>query len=182
MDDLFSKIVYLIPIALVIIRIVGAAKSKSKNPQQQKSSEELVRKIQESQRNPAYEKALTEEKEVYIPPKPQPAAAAERPHWERQEVPVWPNTKKPAAKKPAAKQSPKQAVKASAAKTAVPETAFPQKLETNAPAAAFPGNTDPQNNMRAGITAPPGTQRNLTPLQQALVWSEILGPPRSEQA
>jgi hypothetical protein len=190
MDELFANLRFLIPIAFIIaIRILNARQRQVKKEQQKKSTGELTGKIQEAQKNPAYAKALTEDTEVYIPPAGQPRPA-----------PAWPDTRKKAAmKKPAAKTLPKSPPPP---KYGAYHSAFPETVSVKEASGSVSEESErrgPENTVTAvaqhtGVNAvssvgqkiilpgihdtPPG---NLTPLQQALVWSEILGAPRSDQ-
>jgi hypothetical protein len=182
MDELFGNLIYLIPIAIVIFRVISAAKGQQKNKQQQKTaSGELVKKIQEAQKNPAYGKALTEATEIFIPPTPQPKPA---------QAPPWPDTKK----KPAVKKPVKTTVKAPPVQPPQGEyrsllaEIFPENAAAGTNPAVQPvaSNISPSKQAAgptAGLTSGslPGGSIHLTPLQQALVWSEILGAPKSEQ-
>jgi hypothetical protein len=170
MDEIVSRLVYLIPIALFIgVRILNAG-ARQKNAEQQKASNEaLVKKIDEARRNPAYADALTEDTGVYIPPvkallKTQaPSAFSENPV-------VWPSTPKAAKKKKAslaaAEAAAKKALEAFEIK---PDTTSDVPVEAVNVSASRPSSVSVQ---------PIDNIARLTPLQQAVVWSEILGTPR----
>jgi len=158
MDEVFSNILYLIPIAFFIaVRIIGARNKQSGKEQQQKKDSEglgdLLQKIREAQENPAYSKALTEDRGVYIPPRT-PAARK-------------PEPKKKPAKKAAKKQTAPSSTRQSAVQTAIAEEAMAKN------AAAF-AKKDPAA-QASGLS---GIRPGWTPLQQAVVWSEILGAPK----
>ena len=167
MDELFSNVLYLIPVAFFIaLRLISAKNKQAGNQQKKKSSGELVKKIHEAQTNPAYGKALTEAREVYIPSVASREAAPAR------------QIKKPGevkkAKKPAAPIPPKK----SAFKSSFPETApanIPQSTSTSGTVSARmeAKETSAATDLQALIARP-----GLTPLQQAVVWSEILGQPK----
>jgi len=158
MDEVFSNILYLIPIAFFIaIRIIGARNKQSGKEQRNKDSEglgDLLKKIREAQENPAYSKALTEDRGVYIPPRtPAPAKKPEQ--------------KKKQAKKAAKKAPIMVSTRQSAVQTSIAEVA----LAKNAVASA---KKDPAAQASGLLGMRPG----WTPLQQAVVWSEILGAPK----
>jgi len=163
MDEIFSNILYLIPIAFFIaIRIIGARNKQSGKEQQQKKEDEgmrsLLKKIREAQENPAYGRALTEDRGVFIPPRS--PAPAKQPEQKKKAV-------KQAAKKPAKKQTAPSSARQSAVQTSIAETA----LAKNAAASA---KKDPAA-QASGLS---GIRPGWTPLQQAVVWSEILGAPK----
>ncbi|MDR2553737.1 MAG: hypothetical protein LBD31_11320 [Treponema sp.] len=150
MDELFSNILYFIPIAFIIaIRFINA-----RNKQQQKP-----------------------------PPKPPVKTYSSGPaDRSAGQVLPWPDTRQSAVKKPPAVK------KIAAAK----RTAVPQKTGSLVPKTDGAGSLAEQLFQPAGAVLPAAADsasealpllpsKKLTPLQQALVWSEILGPPRSEQ-
>jgi hypothetical protein len=184
MDELFGNLIYFIPIAIVIFRVISGARGQSKkNQPQKKPSGEPVRKIQEP-REKAYEKAGAGN----ISPAPEAGPVRTR-------VPVWPDTKKkPGAKNPppAIKPPPVQPQQG-AYKSLFPEV-FPENADSGASAAGqFTPAAGPLPEQAAAGTVPgqaaeakapgvlPGSWAGLTPLQQAFVWSEFLGAPKSEQ-
>jgi len=160
MDEVFNNILYLIPIAFFIaIRIIGARNKQSGKEQQQKKEDEgmrdLLKKIREAQENPAYSKALTEDRGVFIPPRT-PAPPARKPE----------QKKKPAKK--AAKKAPLMvSTRQSAVQTSIAEAAIAKD-------AAASAKKDPAA-QASGLS---GIRPGWTPLQQAVVWSEILGAPK----
>ncbi|MDR2768005.1 MAG: hypothetical protein LBB82_06725 [Treponema sp.] len=167
MDDMASWLVYLIPIALVIsVRILNAGARQKNRERQKASNDELVEKINEARRNPAYADALTGDTGVYLPPaaplfKTQNAASS--PFSEKPVV--WPSTPRPAAKKKSVPKKPPAAAKTRGAYEIQPDTTAAAPAET----APLPASESVQP--IAGLA-------RLTPLQQALVWSEVLGAPR----
>ncbi|MDR1307624.1 MAG: hypothetical protein LBK74_08635 [Treponema sp.] len=183
MDELFGNLIYLIPIAIVIFRVISAAQGQSKkNQPQKKPSGEPLGKTREVREN-VYENAPAVKK---VPPGGQQSGPVRA----QALVPSWPDTrKKPAAKisKPPAKPKPAQP------KQGEYRSLFPGAFPESAPIEAGPAGqqqatalaeqaAEPKST--AGVTASgslPGVSAGLTPLQQAFVWSEILGAPKSEQ-
>ena len=163
MERLFENIQFLIPLALFIaFRVMRARNAEAKKQQKKQSGGlgELIKKIQEAQQNPEYGKALTEATEVYIPPKPLP--------------------QKKAAKKPIPKpvRQTKKPTGHSEYKPLFPETAKTEthdqlSSETKVDSVVSVAARAASTSSRAGLSL-----QGLTPLQQAIVWSEILGPPK----
>jgi hypothetical protein len=158
MEGIFENIQILIPLALFIAFRVIRAKNKQTNQQQKKTSEErrdeLIKKIKEAQRIPEYRKALTEDTEIYIPPKPsqKPKTAA-----------------KPAPVRPAAKRAEEKKINRPTAEVKTQEKLFTEiKTQIDQTPAA-------PHSLKTGFSL-----HSLTPLQQAVVWSEILGQPKGE--
>ena len=174
MEDLFGNIFYLIPIALVIaFRIINARNRNARRNQQQQqkktSSEqqpvsgglgELIRKIQEAEDYPEHTKTG---KESY------------RPHWETKPVVVQsgkPGGKKRPSEKKLSSKIPSGSILSDASFVGNEKTfaqASAVKKTKTVPAAAVQ-NTGLQT-LQAGVSG-------LSPLQQAVVWSEILGKPK----
>ena len=179
MEDLFGNIFYLIPVALfVALRLVGSRKANNKNqpqnrqqqqdrPQQQKRKspggplkeihDELIRKIQEAQRNPDYAEGRTEAREVYIPsvaPKEARQVSVQRP-------------RKPGEVKKVKKPS-----------VVMPQTVIPAEREIteSVTPAAKETKVTPVAQTTSVQTAE--IKKELTQLQQAVVWAEILGQPK----
>ena len=172
MDDLVNNIVYLIPIAFFIaIRIIGAKNKQAGDQQKKDSTGELIKKTHEAQTNPAYRKALEEAREVYIP---SVASREARPVMVQQ-------PKKPGEVKKKAKKPPAAPPKKDGFKSIFPETADIKVSESSAEtAAAKTKDTSAAKtvqDLQSLITGP-----GRTPLQQAVVWSEILGQPRGLSA
>jgi hypothetical protein len=173
MDELFGNLIYFIPIAIVIFRVISGAREQSKkNQPPKKPSGELSGKIPEARKN-LYEKAAAGQ---IIRPAAQQAGPA------RPQVPVWSDTqKKPAAKKPVPAVKPQQPHKETY-KPLFPE-AFPEGGDFGATGAGqFAPAAGSLPEHAAGIV--PGglpVHAGLTPLQQAFVWSEFLGAPKSER-
>jgi len=168
MRGLFENIQILIPLALFIaFRIMRARSAEAKKQQKKQSGGlgELIKKIQEAQSNPEYGKALTEATEVYIPPKPQQQPKAARKPTPK---PVRPPARtveikkvhKPSAKTPLSQSDAKVFDKLSSE----------EKTKIDSVAQVAPVA---QQSLQAGLSL-----QGLTPLQQAIVWSEILGPPK----
>ncbi|MDR2313266.1 MAG: hypothetical protein LBE02_01880 [Spirochaetaceae bacterium] len=164
MDELVNNLVYLLPIALFIaVRLIGVKQTSDRKKQQKESTGKLIEKVQEARKNPDYAKALTRATEVYIPPSRKLTQNSDPAKNKTQKKP-----------KPASPQggyvNPFQKPDEELAKT---------DQDLGGPAAktsaARNGGSSPAQNI-PGIF--PG---ELSPLQQALVWSEILGPPKSEQ-
>ena len=151
MEGIIENIQYLIPIALFIAFRVIKARSDEAKKQQKNSGGlgELVRKIQEAQSNPDYGKALTEDTQVYIPPKPVPRPKA------------------------ALKTKPKPAHPV--AKPKVTRTYEQPAPEVKSNIDAAPVRVTPVSALSLGSGF---SLQGLTPLQQAVVWSEILGQPK----
>ena len=154
MEETFGNILYFIPIALVItFRIINARnKNARKQEQQKKSTGELIRKIKETENDSSYSKT----------------SESNRPHWETgeiREIKPGKQVKKSstAVKKPAKIPPRKSAALPSHTTTADIFTQIPAAAEAKTVPAA-----EPQQKLQAG----------MTPLQQAVVWSEILGPPK----
>jgi hypothetical protein len=174
MDELFGNLIYFIPIAIIIFRVISAAKGQQKKNQPPKqSSGEPVRRIQEEREKPKKEAAVRD----FIPPQPGPVQT---------QVPSWPDTKKkPPVKKPkpAVKSQPVQP-KQGEYKSLFPG-AFPESVNRGAsPAGQLAAALQEQATEAVTVTAVsvlPGVPAGLTPLQQAFVWSEILGASKSEQ-
>ena len=165
MRGLIENIQILIPIALFIAFRIIRSRSEAAKKQQKKTGGlgELIKKIQEAQQNPDYGKALTEDTEVYIPPKPLP--------------------QKKTAKKPQPKtvRQTKKPPGHSEYKPLFPETAkTPEQLSSETKvdsvvSVAARAASVAATSSRAGISL-----QGLTSLQQAVIWSEILGPPKGE--
>ena len=151
MEGIIKNIQLLIPVALFIAFRVIKARSDEAKKQQKKSGGlgELVKKIQEAQSNPDYGKALTEDTEIYIPPKPVPRPKA------------------------ALKTKPKP-VRPSA-KPAVVKVHEQLSSSIKDAAVAAPVRVTPVSSLPSGSGF---SLQGLTPLQQAVVWSEILGQPK----
>ena len=173
MDTILENIQILIPIALFIAFRIIRSKSEQAKKQQKKASdqkrEELVRKIKEAQRVPEYRKALTEDTLVYIPPKPsaQPKAGAK------------PAPARPAARRVEEKKINKPKAELKSAEVKIQER-LPSEIKTqidqtaSAAADQRPASTA-SHSLKTGFSL-----QGLSPLQQALVWSEILGQPKGE--
>ena len=180
MEGLFENIRFLIPLALIIaVQVVRARNARTKH-QQKKSGGlgELIKKIQEAQANPEYGKALTEATEVYIPPKPaQQAKTAKKPIPKPIRQPA-----RPIEVKKANKNLPKKQLAQSELKTKYSEAAeakvsryISSEEDTRGDSAAAASVT--QHSLQTGLSL-----QGLTPLQQAVVWSEILGQPKGVSA
>ena len=159
MEGLFNNILYLIPIAFFIaIRILNAKSKQSGKTQQKNPSSkpvagglgELIKQIQEAQKNPDYRGGKVEAREVDIPSvAPRRTAGSNKPGE--------PKKNKPVPKKPDAAYSSAIPVNASSSGDSTQKETAGQKTAS-----------------QAGILP-----QGLTPLQQAVVWSEILGQPKS---
>jgi hypothetical protein len=181
MDELFGNLIYLIPIAIVIFRVISAAQGQSKkNQPQKKPSSEPVGKTQEVRKN-VYENAPAVKK---VPPGGQQSGPV------RAQAPSWPDTrKKPAAKipKPPAKSKPRPVQPAQGEYKSLFPGAFPESAPIGAGPAGQPAASPAEQAAGAKSTTAvpsgslPGVSAGLTPLQQAFVWSEILGASKSEQ-
>ena len=158
MEGLFNNILYLIPIAFFIaIRILNAknrqsGKSQQKNPSGKPAGGglgELIKQIQEVQKNPDYRGGKVEAREVDIPSvAPRRTAGSNKPGEPKKNSPV--------QKKQTVEYRP-----------ITPDIGAPGKMTAPKQPAA------PQSK-KTGILP-----QGLTPLQQAVVWSEILGQPKS---
>ena len=177
MEELFGNILYLIPIALILsFRILNAKKNQARKQQQQQEQQkqkqtggdtaaekpsvfgglgELIKKVQELENEPNYGKTG---KESY------------RPHWETRPVLEQPGKKKKVTPK-------KSAVRMPSADQSV--SVFPDTLagETKlTPAAIIPAAP-----VQAAVSGFELLQTRLSgkpPLQQAVIWTEILGQPK----
>jgi hypothetical protein len=160
MKDLFENILYLIPIALfIVVRIINA-RGKSSQQQQQQSQEstkeigEILRRYREDEPKPVYERQVAEE--------------------------VYPRTRTPDERK---KRAEKKAANAVGKKPkSVPGTLSGAVYSTN-----IPESPSAVEQREAAITAVVAA-RSAPPLpvfaylprvQQAVVWSEILGRPKA---
>jgi len=162
MEEIFGNIFYLIPIALIIVFRIINAKNKQNKQQQQKPGgkpasggllEELIRKVNEAEQKSSYERKY-ESREVY------PAAqrtSAGRPGELKKKKPV----KKPTAENQYFIPQESSSLSAALAKTA----------DINAAKTVIPEQRSPH--LQTGVSI-----QDLTPLQQAVVWSEILGKPK----
>jgi hypothetical protein len=169
MRGLFENIQFLIPLALFIAFRIIRSKSEAAKKQQKKTGGlgELIKKIQEAQQNPEYGKSLTEATEVYIPPRPQQQPKAARKPTPK---PVCPTARLAEAKKihkPLAATPFSQSEAAGYGKLSSEEKSNIDSVTT---AQVTPVA---QQSLQAGLSL-----QGLTPLQQAIVWSEILGPPK----
>jgi len=162
MRGLFDNILYLIPIALFIaFRIIGAKNKQSGKPPQKRPSTkqadgglgELVKKIQEAQKNPDYNGGRMEARELYIPSVTSQKTVS----------------KKPAAAKKPEKKPASTPVSKNVEKIVPLQSSIKSDEETQTVPAAQ--KTAPLQNLQVGIAG-------LSPLQQAVVWSEILGQPK----
>jgi hypothetical protein len=160
LDDLVNNLVYLLPIALFIaVRIINVKQSGDKKKQQKESAGKLIEKVREARQNPAYAGSLTEATEVYIPPSQrlmQNSVPAQKRTGKKLKAPSPQNQYAYPPLKP-------------------DEEAAKTDPGLGSPTATLGAEPKPVQNTSGSL---PG---GLTPLQQALVWSEILGPPRSEQ-
>ncbi|MDR0448549.1 MAG: hypothetical protein LBH07_07760 [Treponema sp.] len=161
MDELFNNILYLIPIALfVALRIANTKNKQDKKQQQKKTSGELIRKIREAQNNPDFGKALPKSPvEVFFPPR----EAGQKPVVGKKAI-----KKKPVVIPPVPKPSFYNEVSADSA-------IFGQVMTKTNESAVQAAASDVMQPFQTGISG-------LTPLQQALVWSEILGLPKGVSA
>ena len=155
MKGIIENLQFLIPIALLIVFRIVKAKSEDSKKQQKSSSGglgELVKKIQEAQNNPDYSKALTRDTEVYIPPKSFEAKPVQKPK------PVRP---------------PAKTKKVNKVNKPLPKALLEEQKEPIQTVAVRSATETPKP-VQSGFSL-----QNLTPLQQAVVWSEILGQPKS---
>lgn len=168
MEWIIENIRILIPIALFIaFRIVRAKNAESKKQQKKPAGGmgELVKTIREAQNNPDYRKALAEDTEIFIPPKVQ-QKTAQRP----KSVPV-----RQAETKKVNKTVPKH----SEYKSIFPEESefkadsLPSEIKVDT-AAAQVTSVAASSTSKADISL-----QGLPPLQQAVVWAEILGQPKA---
>ncbi|MCL1815762.1 MAG: hypothetical protein FWG27_08105 [Treponema sp.] len=171
MEKIFENLQFFIPLALFIAFRVISAKNAEAKKKEKKSGGlgELIKKIQEAQNNPDYSKTLTEDTEVYIPskvPKTQKSAA------------------RPAAKPPIHPSAGRTKIETAKKKPISPK---PVDLFTNVMPSALEADRIKISPNMQEAGAEQGTQQNvltgvsgLTPLQQAVVWAEILGHPRGE--
>ena len=169
MKGLIENIQLLIPLALFIAyRIMRSRNADTKKEQKKQSGGlgELIKKIQEAQNNPDYSRSLTEDTEIYIPSKvPQQARGVQKP--------------KSGIRQPArpAKPLPKKQSVHSKYKPLFPENAedktykqLPSGLISDTAAQV---TSVAQQSLQTGFSL-----QDLTPLQQAVVWSEIIGQPK----
>jgi hypothetical protein len=166
MRGLIENIQLLIPLALFLAyRIIKAKNAETKKQQKQSGGlGELIKKIQEAQSNPEYSKSLTEDTQIYIPPKvPPQARAAQKPKAMPARQPARPV--KPVPKKPAAQ---------GVYKPSFPETIkVNEQLPSGTKSDAAAAQVSAASSLQTGFSL-----QGLTPLQQAVVWSEILGQPK----
>ena len=169
MEGLFGNILYLIPIAFFIaIRILNAKSRQSGKTQQKKPAGkpiggglgELIKQIQEVQRNPDYRGGKVEAREVDIP-----SVAPRRTT----------GSNKPGEPKKNNTVQKKQTVNY---RPIAPDTEPLSEIKNQT---GTPGQKTPAVNQRAApLSVKTGIlPQGLTPLQQAVVWSEILGQPKS---
>jgi hypothetical protein len=175
MRGLFDNISILIPIALLIaLRIINAKSKQNKKNQQKKPAgenlkKELIRRIQEAQRNPDYRGGKAEAREVMIPsvvPQKVPP---------KKTVPAKKEIKKSNAAFPVENPIEAKPLRQSTVPiySAEPERrGFPPDNADQDKAAV-------QKVVAASQSGEPALLRNLPPLQQAVVWAEILGQPKS---
>jgi hypothetical protein len=161
-DESLGNLIYLIPIALVIFRILSSLTGNRKR-QAQREAEEAKRTAGQSPAIPAARQTASENEELRKFFKSFGVSEDETlPHWERekktQPAPVVRKTpKKPLVKKPVKEPQ-----------------VLPKPALKNAPVSK-----------KQETIAEPAKKRNfmpqrLSPLQQGLIWAEILGPPKSE--
>ncbi|MCL1929430.1 MAG: hypothetical protein FWG07_11650 [Treponema sp.] len=169
MRGLFENIQFLIPLALIIAVQVIRARNAQDKKQQKKTGGlgELIKKIQEAQQNPEYGKALTEATEVYIPPKPQQQPRAAR-------KPISKHVRPP-ARPVEAKRVHKSSVKTQFSQNEATGYGKLSSEEKSNIDSVTTAQVKPvaQQSLQTGLSL-----QGLTPLQQAIVWSEILGPPK----
>jgi len=172
MDDIVGNIFYLIPIALMIaLRVINGKNKQARNQQRKPPAGDLARKTPEPRTNPEYSKQSAEAREVYTPP----AAPRAKPASSTKPVAV----KKPA--KPAIKPVPK-VIKG--AKKPVPSDVVSASYENVPVQSAAVSDRDirtvpaAQNAVSAALRNLQAGISGLPPLQQAVVWSEILGQPK----
>jgi hypothetical protein len=185
MDELFSNLVYFIPVAFIIaLRIINARQKHERKQQQKKAAPANTAQVRPAQARPAQA--------------PGPVT----------QTSAWPDTRKKAVKK-----TPAKAAKAPVPQMGY-KSAFPDAVEIPAAGSAVTESErrGPENAVSAvaqhtGVDAVSSVAQytgvvgvssieqrtvtpadahktplgNLPPLQQALVWSEILGAPRAEQ-
>jgi hypothetical protein len=155
MDELVSNLIYFVPIAFIVaIRIFSARQKQAQKEEQKKTTGELVGKIQEARNWPDTSKKPPAKKQVKAPVKAQSPAGKYRPAFSAAS-PARTPARTPAEQRPV---------------TAVSSVADSGKKPA--------GNVPPES-ARPGVW--PEKIARLPPLQQALVWSELLGTPRSEQ-
>jgi len=180
MEELFGNIVYLIPIALILsFRILNARKNQARKQQQQQQQQqqkqqkqtggdagdekpsvfgglgELIKKVQELENEPNYGKTG---KESY------------RPHWETKPVLEQPSQKKKVTQKKSAVRLPSTDQSVSVFPNTLAGETKPTPAAT-IPAASVQAAISGLELFQAGISKKP-------PLQQAVIWAEILGEPK----
>jgi ATP-dependent protease Clp ATPase subunit len=158
MKDLFENILYLIPIAFVIVVRIINARNKSNQQQQQQQQQgqestremgEILRRYREEEPRPMFERQAMEEM------LPRTRTPDER--------------KQKAAKKAVSKPAPKKPLSETAS-GALSGALHAAVAEPAVAAAAGVGGT--------AVTRLP-VFANMPRIQQAVVWAEILGHPKS---
>jgi hypothetical protein len=176
MEDVFNNLLIFIPVAfLIAVRIINARNKQSKRNRESADDTagglgELIKKIKELQDDPGYDDNRADAREY----RPQGAPAGlDQPHWETKPVPV----RQPAKASTTAGYS-----SAAKKKTKKPSSGFASGGGYNSPFPDTAGAGLPseiKNEPTAQKISPDvQTRKELTPLQQAVVWSEILGQPK----
>jgi hypothetical protein len=154
MDELFGNLIYLLPIALIVVRVISAAgNSKKKKPPS--APGETPRRAPEQERIPGQDMdpGMREFLKQFgvSPPPARPAPVKKRP----------------------VKEKPKKA----------PEKAPPLFAETlNGEVPKQEGQTgNPGQAVQAESRGVPKLPVGLSPLQQGFLWAEILGPAKAMQ-
>lgn len=174
MEELFGNLIYLIPVALVIFRVLTAITGSKKKRQAQKEAQsretpqsrsrtetadpvmrELLKQFGVSPESAGAERAGRQG----APAVRNTSAARNTPHWEREKKPV-PQKKKPSVHQP------------------LPAAGF---VPVSVP-------LSPADSGAARNTANTGAAEQsarvfagLNPIQQGFVWAELLGQPRAMQ-
>jgi hypothetical protein len=151
MDELFGNLIYLLPIALIIVRIISAAgDSKKKKPPQSPPparSAETPQRVPEQGMDPGMREFL---KNFGVEVLPAPPAAP-----------------KPIRKKVVKEKPKKEPAKAQATPLFAEAQNIPKQAEETAPT------------LHAESAGP--LPAGLSPLQQGFLWAEILGPAKAMQ-
>ncbi|MDR2142968.1 MAG: hypothetical protein LBP29_01190 [Treponema sp.] len=155
MDELFGNLIYLLPIALIIVRVISAAgNSAKKKPPSSPSarSSEVPRRAPEQDMDPAMREFL---KNFGVEPPPVAASPA---------VPKQPR-KRTAKQKPAPQKK-------------EPAEAQPPLVDPDMPKQAERSG-EPVRAGEAESRGVPKLPAGLSPLQQGFLWAEILGPAKA---
>jgi hypothetical protein len=160
MDELFGNLIYLLPIALVIIRIISAAGDSKKKPPSRPVRPAEPRHVEDISGPNTPKPGTTGQagKRIILQEDMDPGM---REFLDRFGIKPVPAAPKPApARKKAAKEKP-----------------VPPKKEQ--PLFAETRDTPKQAEQTVEPAAVPGLPKGFSPLQQGFLWAEILGPAKA---